>query len=182
MCIAAAAAALPALFGSAGTAAATAGTAMTTAQMVSLGLSAAGAGLGAVGAYNQARTQKQVAENNAKTAEWQAQDAQARGEQDAMDIQRKAAALKSSQRVSMAAKGLDLGYGTAADIQDQTDFFGQVDAATARTNAGKEAWAKRAQRANFQTEAAASRPWLSAGSTLLASGGQVADKWLQYRR
>lgn len=155
---------------------------MTTAQMVSLGLSAAGAGLGAVGAYNQAQTAKAVATNNAKTAEWQAQDAQARGEQDATDIQRRAAALKSSQRVSMAAKGLDLGYGTAADIQDQTDFFGQVDAATARTNAGKEAWAKRAQRANFQTEAAASRPWLSAGSTLLASGGQVASRWYEYGR
>lgn len=154
---------------------------MTTAQMVALGLSAAGTGLSAVGMYNQSKTAKAVAENNAKTGEWQAQDAQRRGEQDAMEVQRRAAALKSSQRVNMAAKGLDLGYGTTADIQDQTDFFGQVDATTVRNNAAKEAWARRAQVANFQTEAAASRPWLSAGSTLLAGAGQVSDRWYQYR-
>lgn len=154
---------------------------MTAAQIASLGLSAAGVGLSAVGMYNQSKTAKTVAENNAKTAEWQAQDAQRRGEQDAMDVQRKAAALKSSQRTNMAAKGLDLGYGTTADIQDATDFFGQTDAATVRGNAAKEAWARRAQVANFQTEAASSRPWLSAGSTLLAGAGQVSDKWFQYR-
>lgn len=137
--------------------------------------------LSTVGAYNQASVQKATAQNNAKVAEMQAQDALKRGEQDAQDVQRKAAAYKSSQRVALAANGLDLGYGTAADMQDQTDFFGQADAATARTNARKDAWAKRSQGANFQAEAAASRPWLAAGSTLLAGAAQVADKWLQYR-
>lgn len=156
--------------------------ALSAAQSISLGLSAVGTGLSAVGAVQQARTQKQVAENNAKTAEWQAQDAERRGAQDAMDVQRKAAALKSSQRVSLASKGLDLGYGTAADIQDQTDFFGQIDATTARDNSAREAWARRAQKVNFQTEAAATRPWLTGGSTLLAGAGQVADKWYQYAR
>lgn len=169
--------------GTAATAATTTAAAgMTTAQMISLGLSAAGTGLTAVGAYNQSQAAKAAAEANAKTAEIQAQDAQRRGEQDVQELQRRAAAYKSSQRTAMAAKGLDLGYGTAADLQDQVDFFSQADAATARTNARKEAWAARSQGANFQREAAASRPWLAGGSTLLAGAGQVADRWYSYRR
>ena len=151
--------------------------AMAPGQAVSLGLSAAGTGLAAVGAVQQSQMAKATAEANAKTAEMQAQDALKRGEQDAIDTQRKAAAFKSGQRVSMASKGLDLGYGSAADIQDQTDFFAQTDAATARNNAAKEAWARRAQKAGFQAEAAAARPWLAGGSTLLAGAGQVADRW-----
>lgn len=204
MCFPAIAAALPSIFGAgtaaAGTAAAatassiggsaalaagataagTAAAGMTAGQMIALGLSAAGTGISAVGAYNQAQTAKAAATANAKTAEIQAQDAQRRGEQEVQDIQRRAAAYKSSQRAAMGAKGLDLSYGTAADLQDQVDFFSQADAATARTNARKEAWAARSQGANFQREAAASRPWLASGSTLLAGAGQVADRWYRY--
>jgi hypothetical protein len=159
----------------------TAAAGLTTAQMISLGLSAAGTGISAIGAMNQADAAQQVARNNAQTAEMQAQDAERRGEREAMELQRRVAATKSSQRVSLAAKGLDLTYGTAADLQDQTDFFGESDVATTRTNARKEAWARRGQSANFQAEALSQRPWLAAGSTLLAGGGQVADKWYTYR-
>lgn len=168
--------------GAAAGASAAAGTAMSTAQMLSLGLSAAGVGVSAIGAVNQASAAKQVAQNNAKVAEYQAQDAERRGEKDAQEVMRRAAAAKSSQRVAMAANGLDLTYGTAADLQDQVDFFGQVDAATTRTNARKEAWAKRSQSANFQAEAAATRPWLAGGSTMLAGAGQVADRWYNYTK
>lgn len=207
MCFPAIAAALPAVFGgaAAGTAATAgavtassiggsaalaagataAGTAtaagMTTAQMVALGLSAAGTGISALGAYNQAQTGKAVAEANAKNAEIQAQDALRRGEKDAMELRQRASAYKSAQRVAMAKNGLDLTYGTAADLQDQTDFFGQADMDTARSNARREAWARQSQSANFQMEAAASRPWLAGGSTLLAGAGSVASKWYDYR-
>ena len=89
--------------------------------------------------------------------------------------------MKSAQRVNLAAKGLDLTYGTAADLQDQTDFFGQSDVATTRTNARKEAWARKSQAGGFQAEALSQQPWLAGGSTLLAGAGQVADKWYAYR-
>lgn len=156
-------------------------TGLTTAQMISLGLSAAGTGISALSAYQQSQTAREVAARNAKIADMQAEDALRRGENEAAEVRRRAAATKSSQRVALAAKGLDLTYGTAADLQDQTDFFGESDAATVRTNARKEAWARRSQGANFQAEAASSRPWLAAGSTLLAGAGQVADKWYTYR-
>lgn len=160
-------------------AAATAG--LTTAQMVSLGLSAAGTAVSAMSAYQQSKVAGDVAARNAKMADLQAEDALRRGEREAAELQRRVASTKSAQRVSLAAKGLDLTYGTAADLQDQTDFFGASDVATTRMNARKEAFARRGQSANFQAEALSQRPWLSAGSTLLAGGGQVADKWYTYR-
>lgn len=164
--------------------AATAGAAsagLSTAQMISLGLSAAGTATSALGAYQQSKVAGDVAARNAKMADQQAEDALRRGEREAADLQRRVASTKSSQRVSLAAKGLDLTYGTAADLQDQTDFFGASDVATTRMNARKEAFARRGQSANFQAEALSSRPWMTAGGTLLAGGGQVADKWYTYR-
>ena len=144
------------------------------AAMARIGRAAPVGDHGTLGAVQQSQMAKATATHNAQMSEIQAQDAQRRGEKEAQDMQRKAAAFKSSQRVSLAAKGLDLGYGTAADLQDQTDFFSQTDVATTRNNAAKEAFARRSQSANFQAEAAAARPWLTGGSTLLAGAGQVA--------
>lgn len=153
---------------------------MTTAQMLALGASVAGTGLSAVGMYNQSKTAGEVASRNAKLADLQAQDAIARGEKEAISVQQRAAAVKSAQRVNLAAKGLDLSYGTAADLQDQTDFFGQADVTTTRNNARKEAWARQSQSSNFQAEALSQQPGLTAGGTLLAGAGQVADRWYRY--
>lgn len=169
--------------GAATAGAATAGTAaLTYGQLLTLGLSAAGTGVAAVGAYQQSQTAKQVAANNAITAENQAKDAERRGELAAQDAQRQGAALASKQRSMFAARGLDLSSGTTGDILDQTAFFTDMDAQTARDNAAKEAWARRSQSANFSAEAAAQRPWLSASSTMLSGAGNVADRWYSYGR
>ena len=164
------------------TTAATAG--MTAAQAISLGTTLAGGALSAVGAINQASAARQVAANNAKMAEWSAQDAIRRGENEAESVRRKGAALKSTQRAVMAGKGLDISYGTAADIQDQTDFFAESDVATTRTNARREAWNLRAQgqQALAMGKADALNSMMSAGGTLLGTAGMVANKWDVYRR
>jgi hypothetical protein len=150
---------------------------------IALIASAAGTGISAIGAMNQASAAQQVARNNAQMAEYAAQDASRRGEEEAAAIQRKGAALKSAQRVNLAAKGLDLSYGTAADLQDQTDFFTQSDVATTRTNAQREAWSMRArgQQDLAQGRAAASNARLQAAGTLLTGAGQVSDKWYTYK-
>ena len=155
--------------------------AMSTAQIVSLGLTVASTGIGAMGAYNQSKAAQQTAQNNAKTAEYQAQEAQRLGEKQAIEVQRKGAAIKSAQRVGLAAKGLDLSYGTAADLQDQTDFFTQSDVATTRTNAAKDAWSKRAQGAQYQGEANSQNPLMMAGGSLLSGAASVSDKWNMYK-
>lgn len=169
----------------AGTAAATTAAAgLTTAQTVALYASLAGTGVSAMSAYQQGQAAKQVGRNNAQMAEVAAQDAQRRGEEEAMAVQRKGAALKSAQRVSLASRGLDLQYGTAADLQDQTDFFTQSDVATTRTNARRDAWSARARgQGELQRgRADATNAMMQAGGSLLGGAGQVSDKWYSYTR
>ncbi|AOS80265.1 hypothetical protein Q5W_15450 [Hydrogenophaga sp. PBC] len=160
----------------------------TTLAIAGLAISGYGAYQGAQSQKAQATYNAQVADNNAKTSEYAAQDAIRRGDEEAAAIRRNADMLKGSQRASMAARGLDLAEGTAAELQDQTDFFSFADQATARNNAQREAWAIRNQGANYRSEAGMQRatarginPTLAAGTSLLGGAGQVADRWYKNR-
>jgi len=135
--------------------------------------------MSAYGQYQQGQAANDAAKYNAKMAEYAAQDASRRGEEEAAAIQRKAASLKSTQRAAQAARGLDIGYGTAQDLQDETDFFGQMDAATARSNAAQQAWSYRSQGqlARAEGRAAAYQGALGAAGTLLSTAGTVSSKW-----
>lgn len=152
--------------------------------IAAIGLSAASTAMSVKAARDQGKVAAAVGRNNATMAEYAAQDAQRRGEEEAAAIQRKGAALKSSQRVSLAAKGLDIGYGTAADLQDQTDFFTQSDVATTRYNAKREAWSMRAQgqQALAMGEAERRNANLQATASLLEGASSVAGKWSSYKK
>lgn len=134
----------------------------------------------ATAARNQARAAQAVASNNARVAELQAEDALKRGDQKAMEAQRRARMVASAQRAAYSARGLDISGGTPGEVIDQTDFFGQSDAATARTNSRKEAWAARVAQGNYQTQASASDPSGAFGATLLANAPAVAGRWYSY--
>lgn len=176
------------------TMAATATFLTANAGTISAVSSVAGIGLAASSAYQQGKGQQAqleyqaaVNENNAKVSEWQAKDAQNRGELEAQRIARAGAGVKGAQRAGLAARGLDLGEGTAFALQEQTDIFSLYDQSTARDNAAKEAWALRQQGSNYSSAASASRataggisPGLSAAGTLLTGAGRVADKWAAY--
>ena len=168
---------------SAGTfAAAPAGMSALAAASMAAGV---GAGvLGAAGAYQQGQVAKQVGRNNQIMAEYAAQDALRRGDAEAAAVQRRASQVQGAQRAALAAKGVDLTAGTAGELQDQADFFSQVDQNTARFNASRDAWSARVQGANAraQGDASARQGTLSAFSTLLGTGGQVADKWMTYNK
>jgi hypothetical protein len=169
----------------AGVAGATATTAgLTAMQALALGASVGGTVLSAGSAYQQGQVAKQTAANNAQMAETAALDAQRRGEEEAMQVQRKGAALKSAQRVNLASKGLDLAYGTAADLQDQTDFFTQSDVATTRSNAAREAWNLRARGQGMLAKgrADALNANMQAAGSLLSGAGMVSDRWNRYNR
>jgi flavin reductase (DIM6/NTAB) family NADH-FMN oxidoreductase RutF len=147
--------------------------------------------LGAYGASQQAGAQKSqlqysaaVADNNAKIAGWQANDALRRGEEEAARVGREASQVKGAQRARQAAAGLDLSVGTAKELQDQTDFFGQVDQATVRDNAAREAWSIRQKGNQYTSDAGMSRasarqisPGLAATTSLISGGARVADRW-----
>ena len=96
-----------------------------------------------------------------------------------MQVRRQAAQLKGAQRAAMAANGLDLNEGTAAELQDQTDFFGATDAATTRTNARKQAWQYRQQGNAYGAQANSAMPnaYMEAGGTILSGASKVASSW-----
>lgn len=131
----------------------------------------------AAAAYQQARTNKAIAKNNQEVANFAADDAQRRGETKAMESQRKARQVASAQRAAYAARGLDMSVGTPADVIEQTDFFGQADAATARDNAAKEAWGLKMQGRGFGIQASAANGNEAFATSLLGSAGAVSDKW-----
>jgi hypothetical protein len=174
---------LGAAMGASASTAAAVGT-MTAVSLVGTGMSAYGAYQNSKASQGMANYNAQVAENNAKTAEIQAQDALRRGDAEADTVRRNADMLKGSQRASMAAKGLDLAEGTAAELQDQTDFFSLTDQATARDNAKKEAWSIRVGGSNYRSEAAMQRatgksfsPGFAAAGSLIGGASQVAGQW-----
>lgn len=157
------------------------GAALTGLQTATLALSAASAATSVGAAYQGARDQKAVANYNAQVAEQNAQDAIRQGDEEAAKVQRQYAQVAGQQRAGFAANGIDADFGSAADALDQTDFFSQVDQATAKTNAQRAAWNVRAQKRGYEFQASAIKPGMLAGATLLTSASSVAQKWNSFK-
>lgn len=156
--------------------------------------------LGALGSANSAKANAQsqqqqlsfqanLAEINARTSESQAQQTLLAGQREEQKSRIATANLKGTQRASMAANGIDLGVGSAAQILTSTDVLGEIDANTIQANAIKSAWGYRAQASNQTSQAMSSRaaseaisPSSAFASSLLGSSGQVAASWYQYKK
>ena len=164
--------------------------------MASLGMQAAGAAMGTVGSYYSAQNTKSnlqlqanLADTNAQIAELGAQSALAQGAKEEQRSRLQTTALKKSQRVAMAANGVDLGQGSAAEILTSTDLMGDIDANTIKANAVRNAWGYRTQATNYQNQGAMNRasassisPVGGAVSSLLGSAGSVGQSWYQFNQ
>lgn len=151
----------------------------------------ASAGVQAAGAAQSARAnrtslgfQADVADQNAKLAELQAQSILLRGQQVEQDVLAKGRTLAGDQRATMAANGVDLTEGSPLDILVSTEAATQRDAARTRDNAAQDAWAARVQGTNYRNQASAARSGMSQfspgrafGTSLLTSGTQLAARW-----
>ncbi len=142
----------------------------------------ASAAVGAYSAYQTSSTSKKAANYNAQLAEAKAQDDVRAGNEAAAARLREARAGVSAKRVDYASRGLDFNTGSADETLGQIDFFGQVDAGTEKTNAQKRAWNARAQREGYAAEAANESPWRSASMSLIGDSGRVASSWYQYKK
>ncbi|HNQ56829.1 MAG TPA: hypothetical protein PKH27_04825 [Candidatus Desulfobacillus denitrificans] len=145
----------------------------------------------AIGSYYGAATQKAtlkgqaaVADINARIAELGAQSALYQGQRQAGAVSLNAGRMKSAQRAAMAANGIDLGVGSAVELQASTDIMKEIDMATIEANAMRSAFGYRTQAINFENEAMAKRatagavsPFGSAAGSLLGSAGSVAGSW-----
>lgn len=153
-----------------------------------------GSALSVLGAYKSSkgnkdayRYQAQIASNNAQLAEWQAQNAEARGKNTEANVRIHGAQMESTQRASMAARGIALDEGSPLRVLQDTEFMTEHDARTVEDNTAQEAWALRVQggsaKANaglLSARASAEDPLMNATGTLLTTGGTVADRWYRY--
>jgi len=158
------------------------------ANVALMGIGAVGSAFGAYysaqNAKNNLRFQAQMSEINARMAELGAKGELLRGEREVQSSKLKTAQVKGAQRASMAANGIDLGEGTAAQVLTTTDVMGEIDANTIASNAIRSAWGYRTQAQNYRGEAAVGRatasginPLAAAGSSLIGDAGQVASSW-----
>lgn len=172
------------------------GTTASLTQSFGLATQSAGAVASTVGAYSSSQmsaeayaAQAAVATNNAKLAQQSAQDAISRGIIAEANQRQQTAQVKSTQRARMAANGIDINVGSAAAVQESTDFLGNLDALTIRENASREAAGYIRERNNdimnaglLKGRAGAENPLLSATSTLLTGAGQVASNYYKYKQ
>lgn len=154
-------------------------------------MSIAGAVSSAVGAYYSARSAKnslkhqaRMAEINAQISELGAKSALLQGQRQEQASRLAAGQLKSRQRVSMAANGIDLASDTPQNILNTTDFMSEADALTIQRNALQAAWGYRTQATNQQIGATMARadaggvsPFMSAATSLVGSATAVAPRW-----
>lgn len=140
---------------------------------------AAGGALSAYGQYQQGKTSNQIAQNNATMAGYAATEAQRQGELQSQQAQRQAAMQQGATRNRLAANGVDLGVGTAGELQANNDYFGEVNAANARTNAGRQAYGYDVQAQNDRAQGAAAQQQgtLGAFGTVLGTAGSVSGRW-----
>ncbi|MHB1371978.1 MAG: virion core protein, T7 gp14 family [Pseudomonadaceae bacterium] len=169
---------------------------MFTPASFSLGMQAAGAVSGAIGSFYSAKSTKRqlqfeaaMADINARISELGARSALDQGQKEIASLTMQAGRLKSSQRAAMAANGVDLGEGNAAELQASTDIMKEIDKNTLEANAVKNAWGYRTQGANYQSEAMMKRgtaggisPLMAGASSMLTGAGQVASSWYQFKR
>lgn len=162
----------------------------------SVAMSAAGAASGAIGAYYSAKssklslqTQAALAEINARIAEQGAQSALMAGQQQVAAQTLRAGQIKSSQRAAMAANGVDLGVGSAAETQASTDIMKEIDKNQIEANAVRSAFGYRTQAVNMENDAlmksaaaSAISPGMAVTSSLLSSAGSVASSWYGYSK
>lgn len=154
-------------------------------------LQGAGAATSAIGAYSAARSaqssldyQAGLADINSKQAELAAQQELFRGNAAVAQSTARAGQIKSAQRASMAANGIDLGEGSAVDVLTSTDLMKENDTNTITANAVRAAWGMRAQATNYKNEATAKRasadsinPFMNGASSLLGSASSLAQNY-----
>lgn len=132
-----------------------------------------------------AKAQANIARINAQTMELNAQYALKRGEDAIVQKTMAAGRTKSSQRAALAANGIAVGEGSAAELQASTDIIKEIDSNQIKENAQRDYWGMRMQAAGYegqalQLEAGQQSAGLNFGTTLLQGASQIANRYMLY--
>lgn len=156
-----------------------------TLSAIALALAAGGTAVSAIGQYKAGQANKrageaaadvsesqaQVADYNAHVADLQAADALERGSEQEARYRTQIRGAIGAQRAGQAAGNIDVGFGSAADVQGDAAYLGELDALTIRTNAAREAWGYKVQSYDYTKQAAIDR---KAGANQIAAGDAAA--------
>lgn len=173
-------------------------------------LAIAGMASSAIGAYYGAKTQqyqlesqalnmdfqKSMSELNAKNAEFTAQTILESGQRQIGAVTMRAGNVKGAARASMAARGIQAGVGSAADVIATTDLIKEVDVNTINARAVQTAEAQRMAAVNAQNQAMMSgvsadnarmgastiNPFMSTSASLLGGASSVATAYYSDKR
>ena len=157
------------------------------ASLISQGIANTISAFGSIGVtkHNNAIAQSQanIARLNAQIMERQAQGTLRAAEKAIVSKTMQAGQFKSSQRARLAANGISVGVGSAAEMQASTDIIKEIDTNQIKSNAVADAWGSRMKATQFQgealmKEASKKSVGLTFGSTLLAGASQVANNYM----
>lgn len=138
----------------------------------------------------QANYQAAVARNNKILAGRAAERTEERGRREAAEVRQRNRALRGRQRAVLAAHGVDLGFGSAIDIEEGTALTGEVDALTFQERARREAEDLRFRGEMFGSEAELTlatgktrqqQAYFNAAQSLATGTASVASKWQKYK-
>lgn len=118
-----------------------------------------------------ANSQADLADYNAAVATVQADDAIARGAEEESRFRSGVRGMIGAQRAGFAGGNIDVGYGSAADVQGDVAFLGELDALTIKTNAAREAWGYKVQAEDLRKRATIAR---KTGVMVAATGRENA--------
>jgi hypothetical protein len=182
----------------------------TTLSNFGLLMAGTGALVSSIGSFYAAKTaqykfesdalsldfQQTISNINARAAEFDAQQALEAGKQRKALATLRFGQLKAESRVSAAARGVQAGVGSAAEVQASIEFAKDVDAFTIDSNAFRAARAARRRALDFRNQAGAAgvgaanarssrrslNPALAAFTTALGGVGRVGSDFARNRR
>lgn len=130
-----------------------------------------------------AQAQANIARINAQMMERQYQATLRASEKAIVSKTMAAGHVKSAQRAALAANGIAVGEGSAAEMQASTDIVKEMDVNQIKSNALAEAWGYRWNGVGYeaqalQSEAQKVNKWDKFGTTLLGGASQVASNYM----
>ena len=135
--------------------------------LISAGMAAASAGVGALAANAQARFKAKIAERNADMEREAGQQELQNTREAALEHYRKIGQMKGAQRARAAAAGVGIDFGTAAGVVDDTTMLGREDVGRIYQQGAQNLRGHDIAASNYEGEASASR---QAGSAALVKG------------
>lgn len=164
----------------------------------------------AIGSYYQAENQKnnlkvqaqnqrfaaQMAIVNQRAAEFTAGQLAVMGQQQIGQYTMRAGQARASARAAMAARGIDIGAGSAGEVFESMDFVKEVDKLTMSAsivrqqeaarlqafNIGAQALTSQLSAQNLQASAGTIYPGLALGTSLLTGAADIGSTWARNRR